>query len=757
MNFVTKSFILLFLLSGTGSFAQSGCTDYQATNFDPSAIINDGTCVYSFTSLPLTFTCLIDSIETGETSGIVNQDNNFWTHVDDTYNIIYRIDTLTDSILQRVTINNSTNIDWEDISSDSNHIYIGDVGNNDGNRMNLKFYKVLKSNITDSSTTANAGTINFSYSDQVNFNISHNNNFYDCEAFFILNDTIHMFTKGWVNKWTKHYVLPADTGTQVAQLVDSFNVAGLITSAAIQGDSLVVLLGLNFSGGNNCFVWMLNEFEGSRFFSGNKRKFSIGGFFITGQAEGICFKDTCKGYISNEKFASIPAQLREFDLNPYLAPAPPVPAIATSANAINQNLQACADSGNATFTIWNSSTSVGQDLNFTIGALPPWISATPNSDTLAPGDSAVITLSFMSGVMSGGSYNTNVLIQSNDPYRPTQNVAITLNVDYNPCMDFLFTSDTCTGIVTFISTSINTPTTYYWDFGDGDTSDIANPSHTYPANGNFIVRLIGCNASGCDSVIQNIQANHSGLNATNCYPVTQSYCCGIGITHIRISGPTSDVINNSSNDAISGFEDFTCLGPGTMITNFPYSLTCTTATTIAEYLKIWLDMNNDGMLDSVSEELFFDLDTLAPMHSGTITIPTLPTNVYGIPLRMRVASDFQQVPQPCLNPLRGQHEDYSIYLNLSTEVKDLNAETDFRIYPTPFTSSTNIEYTLRQSSNINLEIFNILGERVAIVVDSQMQTSGQYHYDFNTNPPGIYFIKLSANENAFVRRIVKMN
>ncbi len=755
MNLLTKSFILIFLLPGIYSFAQSGCTDYQATNFDPSAIINDGSCIYPYTSLPLTLKCYIDSIETGETSGIVKQDNNLWTHVDDTYNIIYRIDTLTDSILQRVTINNSSNIDWEDISSDSSHIYIGDVGNNDGNRANLKFYKILQSEITDSSSSVNASTINFSYSDQTNFNVSHNNNFYDCEAFFILNDSIHMFTKGWVNKWTKHYVLSADTGIHVAQLVDSFNVGGLITSAAIQGDSLVVLLGLNFSGGNNCFVWMLRHFEGSRFFSGNKRKFSIGGFFIAGQAEGICFKDANRGYISNEQFGSIRSQLRVFDLHPYLTPAPPVPAIATSANTIYQNLQACTDSANTTFTIWNSSVSVGQDLYFSIGGLAPWVTATPISDTLAPGDSAVITLSFMSGTMTGGAYNTNISILSNDPYRPVQNVSVTLNVNYNPCLDFTFTSDTCNGVISFTTTSINTPTNYFWDFGDGDTSVFANPSHPYSVNGNYVAGLIGCNAYGCDTVIQNVQAMLHGPISTNCYPVTQSYCCGIGITNFKISAPSLDVINNSSNDAIAAYEDFTCMSPGTMITNYHYNLVCTTATTFSEYLKVWLDMNNDGMLDSVSEELFFDLNTVAPVHQGTITIPALPTNVYGIPLRMRVASDYQQIPFPCLNPQSGQHEDYSIILNFSTDVKNIYAAPDFKIFPNPFTQTTNIEYTLLQHSHVRLDVFNLLGERVAVVVDSQMQTSGNYLYQFSENPPGIYFVKLSVNENTFIKKIVK--
>src|SRR5688500_2203166 len=109
MNSIKRYLLLFFLISRISSFAQSGCTDYQATNYNPSAVINDGSCIYPFTTLALTFKCYIDSIELYETSGIVNEDNNFWTHVDNSNNAIYRIDTLSDSIFQKITINNSSN------------------------------------------------------------------------------------------------------------------------------------------------------------------------------------------------------------------------------------------------------------------------------------------------------------------------------------------------------------------------------------------------------------------------------------------------------------------------------------------------------------------------------------------------------------------------------------------------------------------------------------------------------------------------
>jgi len=42
---------------------------------------------------------------------------------------------------------------------------------------------------------------------------------------------------------------------------------------------------------------------------------------------------------------------------------------------------------------------------------------------------------------------------------------------------------------------------YLWDFGDGNTSTAANPSHTYLATGSFTVSLTVTNSSGCSTTI----------------------------------------------------------------------------------------------------------------------------------------------------------------------------------------------------------------------------------------------------------------
>lgn|GEM_PF-1433144 len=53
--------------------------------------------------------------------------------------------------------------------------------------------------------------------------------------------------------------------------------------------------------------------------------------------------------------------------------------------------------------------------------------------------------------------------------------------------------------VFFTDTSTGTPTGWQWTFGDGGTSTMQNPSHTYAATGAFTVTLIASNANGSSS------------------------------------------------------------------------------------------------------------------------------------------------------------------------------------------------------------------------------------------------------------------
>jgi PKD repeat protein len=67
-----------------------------------------------------------------------------------------------------------------------------------------------------------------------------------------------------------------------------------------------------------------------------------------------------------------------------------------------------------------------------------------------------------------------------------------------PVASFLstVTSGTAPLTIQFVDSSINSPTSWIWSFGDGNTSTLENPSHTYTTAGTYTVTLIATNTAG---------------------------------------------------------------------------------------------------------------------------------------------------------------------------------------------------------------------------------------------------------------------
>lgn len=63
----------------------------------------------------------------------------------------------------------------------------------------------------------------------------------------------------------------------------------------------------------------------------------------------------------------------------------------------------------------------------------------------------------------------------------------------------------------FTNNSVN-GLTYHWNFGDGDTSNLANPTHTYHSDGTYTVTLITTSACGSDTVTQSVYLAKTGLH-----------------------------------------------------------------------------------------------------------------------------------------------------------------------------------------------------------------------------------------------------
>jgi hypothetical protein len=152
-------------------------------------------------------------------------------------------------VQRRVFVSNVSNVDWEDLTiSPDGRIFIGDFGNNDHKRKDLKIY-ALPSISSWQSDTIHADTIRFTYQNQSAFPPPSSERDYDCEAMVYCNDSLFIFSKNWTSPYTgyvKMYAMPASSGSYSLQVLDSVKLGTVkefswVTSADIVTDQLYLL------------------------------------------------------------------------------------------------------------------------------------------------------------------------------------------------------------------------------------------------------------------------------------------------------------------------------------------------------------------------------------------------------------------------------------------------------------------------------------------------------------------------------------
>ena len=130
--------------------------------------------------------------------------------------------------------------------------------------------------------------------------------------------------------------------------------------------------------------------------------------------------------------------------------------------------------------IFDGASTSAPELGFYSGLIPP-------TRTRITTSGQAVTLVFQSdGTISGAGFEIDwVCLRNNSA----------------PLADFITTPlFTCDGTVSFSDHSEGNPTSWNWDFGDGGTSNQANPIHTYASAGFYDVSLVVCNANGCDTL-----------------------------------------------------------------------------------------------------------------------------------------------------------------------------------------------------------------------------------------------------------------
>lgn len=192
------------------------------------------------------------------------------------------------------------------------------------------------------------------------------------------------------------------------------------------------------------------------------------------------------------------------------------------------------------------------------------------------GDATFSTAQNPSHTFAGpGLYNVQVIVTNSFGCKDTTDTPTEISVGLNNWANFSTDIDSgCAPlIVQFTNTNANVASSY-WDFGDGTTSTLPSPSHTYAVGGNYSVFLIVTTNSGCADTVFKSNLIEVGTKPS----VSFSYVNTVGCSPLTVQ------FTNTSTNFVSCLWTF---GDGTTSTATNPSHTYTNNGVFSVILKCW--------------------------------------------------------------------------------------------------------------------------------------------------------------------------
>ena len=113
---------------------------------------------------------------------------------------------------------------------------------------------------------------------------------------------------------------------------------------------------------------------------------------------------------------------------------------------------------------------------------------------------------------------------------------------------------------------------------------------------------------------------------------------------------------------------------------------------------------------------------------------------------------------------KGLTEEEVLFLSLqdpfATGVDEVEAPADFALsqnYPNPFNPTTDIAYSVRQTGQVTLTVYDVLGKTVATLVNETLNP-GDYVATFNAHQlsGGVYYYQLKSSSDVITKKMVLM-
>jgi len=362
--------------------------------------------------------------------------------------------------------------------------------------------------------------------------------------------------------------------------------------------------------------------------------------------------------------------------------------------------------------------------------------------------------------------------------------------------------------IQFNDISTGSPIDWAWNFGDGQTSDIQNPTHQYTAEGTYTIELTSTNA--CSSSDTETKQDYITIEVISDYLMpttgntTVTECSGTlfdsggntgqysndenGTFTISPTGATSVTITFNSFDVEAGgfgsctLDKFNVYDGnstsasliGTYCNNNqpPSSIQSTGSSLTIEFISDmaglkdgfeigWIcnssSLNNDATLSDLTSNgatvTGFNSATYTyniELPAGTTTVPTVtatPTDANANAV-ITYASSIPGTTTIVVTAEDGTTQlTYSIVYDIATTIISTN-NIEFVVYPNP--ASTYVQIESNKYLIESIQILDITGKIVLNVIASEAKQSKSV--DISTLQSGIYFIKVGAQVHKFIKK-----
>ena len=238
-----------------------------------------------------------------------------------------------------------------------------------------------------------------------------------------------------------------------------------------------------------------------------------------------------------------------------------------------------------------------------------------------------------------------------------------------PNANFTISSNACEGDVISLNNSSTGASQFSWDFGDGNTSSLTSPNHSYSIDGDKVVQLIATSSCGTDTFSKTITIFDGAI--ANFTDNSTGDCFGLDVIFT----------DSSTGNPTSWLWDF---GDGNISTSA-----------------------NPGS-HSYSKANVYNV-TLIINKSGCTSIKTKTLGVCGV------------------------------------GINELNTNKFLTVYPNPSSDIINLKTNII-NNNIIIEVFNIVGQRV-LTKKTDMTISNDLKLDISNINNGVYFIKINNQDN----------